>query len=85
MKNTPNWTDLWFDHQRAVLATMHRNLADDLEAGYHPESNTIREQRRDIQEREEQFEMEADRLRDMSEGAAKHWCYIDLKKNGVIE
>ena len=85
MKEQINWIDLWFDNERMVIDTMCRNVAADLEAGYHPESNIIREQERDIALRQAQFEQEADRLKTMSEGAAKHWCYIDLKKNGVIE
>lgn len=85
MKEKTNWIDLWFDHQRAVIDTMCRNMKADLKAGYHTESTIIREQERDIAERQARFEQEADRLKGMSDGAAKHWCYIDLKKNGVIE
>lgn len=85
MKDKINWIDLWFDNERAVIDTMCRNMKADLDAGYDPAGTIIQEQARDLEQREESFKQEAERLKDMSEGAAKHWCYINLKKNGVIE
>lgn len=80
-----NYIDMWFTYERSVIDTMCRNMKADLDAGYHAESTIIREQERDIAERQAQFEQEADMLREKSVNAANHWCYIDLKKRGVIE
>lgn len=79
-----NWIDLWFNDKISIINTMRKNLAADIEAGYYLNGCSVRKQLVEIEEYERNFDADIRKIRDMEPGRAKHWCYIDLKRRGVI-
>lgn len=79
-----NWLELWFEDKNSILETMRRNLCADLEAGYNPNGNNIRNQKMEMEHFSLRFDEEAKRLREMEPKRATHWCYVDLKRRGAI-
>lgn len=87
MKFTQNvdWFEIWFEDKKAMLSTMFRNMAADLEAGYNVMGNSIRRQREDIDAYQAKFDAEMDEFKKLEYADANRWCFYDLKKRGVIE
>lgn len=79
-----DWIDIWFEDKQWIISIMKKNMQDDLDAGYDPQGHSIRKQVVEIEEYEMKFDRQAEALKHMEEKAAKHWCYIDLKKRGAI-
>lgn len=80
-----DWFDLWFEDKQALISTMTRNMAADLEAGYNYFGNSIRRQVEDLEAFKAQFDAEMDSFKLMDEKAVNRWCFYDLKKRGAIE
>lgn len=80
-----DWFDLWFEDKQALISTMTRNMAADLEAGYNYFGNSIRRQVEDLEAFKAQFDAEMDSFKTMDEKAVNRWCFYDLKKRGAIE
>lgn len=79
------WFNIWFDDAKAVIETMIRNMMADIEVGYDPAGICIRGQQECIDERQAAFDTQMDLFKDMDEARINRWCYLDLKKRGVIE
>ena len=79
-----DWFDLWFEDKQALISTMTRNMAADLEAGYNYFGNSIRRQVEDLEAFKAQFDAEMDSFKTMDEKAVNRWCFYDLKKRGAI-
>lgn len=79
-----DWFGIWYDDKCAMIETMTRNMQADLEAGYNPAGHSIRKQTVEIEEYEMRFDREMELLKYMDWGKVQHWCYMDLKKRGVI-
>lgn len=78
------WFKMWLEDKECILATMMRNMASDLEAGYDPMGHSIRKQRVDIEEYQMDIDRTMDMFKDMEEKAVNRWCYYDMRKRGVI-
>lgn len=78
------WFNIWYQDKQSIVATMEKNIAADIDAGYNPFGNSIRKQRAELNEYIEKFDEEVQKLRDMGYKQAEHWCYIDLKRRGAI-
>lgn len=87
MRFTQNvdWFEIWFEDKKAMLSTMFRNMAADLEAGYNVMGNSIRRQREDIDAYQAKFDAEMDEFKKLEYADVNRWCFYDLKKRGVIE
>ena len=83
--DSKEWFDMWFDDKKSMLGIMYRNMADDLSAGYDYFGNSIKNQKRDIAEYEEEFDRQLDAFKSMSDQEVNRWCFYDMKKRGVIE
>lgn len=79
-----DWFDLWYEDKQVMIATMTRNMAADLAAGYDYFGNSITGQRREIERYKAQFDAEIDAFKSMDETAVNRWCFYDLKKRGAI-
>ena len=79
------WFTIWFEDKRAMLSTMVRNLASDLDAGYDYFGSCATRQRQEIEAYRAQFEAEMDKFNGMTPEAINHWCYRDLKRRGAID
>lgn len=79
-----DWFDLWFEDKQGMIATMTRNMAADLAAGYDYFGNSIAEQRRGIERYKADFDRQMDEFKTMDEAAVNRWCFYDLKKRGAI-
>lgn len=82
--DSENWFDIWFEDHHAMLKTMYRNMAADIEAGYSVTGDNIQKQERDIHEYRNLFEQQIDKFKLMDDVAVNRWCFYDMKKRGVI-
>ena len=80
-----DWFDLWFTDKQDILSTMHRNIQDDINAGWSFKSNAIQKQYEDINEYMTNFHEQMDRFYLLSDEEVNRWCFYDMKKRGVIE
>lgn len=80
-----DWFEIWFEDKKAMMATMVKNMASDLDAGYDYFGNSIRNQREMIERYQAQFDSERDTFKTMDEYTVNRWCFYDMKKRGVIE
>ena len=80
-----DWFDIWFEDKKAMLTTMVKNMASDLDNGYDYFGNCIRNQRESIERYQDQFNDEMDSFKAMDEKQVNRWCFYDMKKRGVIE
>lgn len=78
------WFEMWYKDKESIIACMIRNMQDDLNAGYDPRGKSITEQRQTLHEYEEHFKEQCDKLALMTEAQCNRWCYIDMKRRGVI-
>lgn len=83
-KEKTDWLKIWFDDKEAMIDTMRRNLAADLEAGYDVNGYSVRKQIVDIETYEREFKAQAERVGEMEIPRAQYWCYCDLRKRGAI-
>lgn len=79
-----DWFEMWFADKQSIVETMVRNMVADLDAGYDYFGKSITEQREAIAEYQANFDNEVNKLKEMDEGKANRWCYIDMKKRGAI-
>ena len=80
-----NWFEIWFEDREAILSTMVRNMAADLEAGYDYFGNSITKQRQEIEKYKDETDHALDMFKFMDEKAVNRWCFYELKKHGAIE
>lgn len=78
------WFEIWYEDKQSMIATMMRNMVADIEAGYNPTGANIRGQREQIDQYTKEFDLELGKLAEKDEKQAERWCYIDLKRRGVI-
>ena len=58
--DSKEWFETWYEDKQSMVCTMIKNLTSDLEAGYNPFGNSIRNQRAEIDRYTIQFEKEMD-------------------------
>lgn len=80
-----NYLEMWSDDKRAIIATMHRNLAADLENGYNPTGAAVTKQRAEIDAYIAEYNKQLDNFVFMSDEQTNKFCYYDMIKRGVIE
>ena len=85
LTDSKEWFGIWHADKQSMVCTMIKNLSADLEAGYDPLGNCIRNQRAEIDRYTIQFENEMDAFKSMDEKSVNRWCFYDMKKRGVIE
>ena len=85
VNNKIDWFELWFDDKKSIISTMERNIQSDLDAGYDPLGHIITKQVDDLNDYIDQFNYDIEMLGMMSEKEINHWCYLDMKKRGVID
>lgn len=85
LSGSNDWFNLWFADKTAMVGTMVKNMAADLDAGYDYFGNSIRSQREAIEAYQAQFDAEMDMFKGMEEKEVNRWCFYDMKKRGVIE
>lgn len=79
-----NWFEIWMDDKESILATMVRNMASDLDAGYNYFGECIKHQRETIANYKAEFDRQIMSFADMDEGKRNRWCYYDLLRRGAI-
>lgn len=84
MREAINWFELWMDDKESVLATMVKNLASDLEAGYNYFGACVQRQKETIDAYKAEFDRQLMSFADMDEGKRNRWCYYDLLRRGAI-
>lgn len=80
-----DWISLWEMDKKSIIATMYKNMAADLECGYNPLGNCIRQQREQIAAYERDYYNTLEKFKTMTEEQINHWCFYDLKQRGAIE
>lgn len=86
-----DYFEMWENDKKSVLATMHKNMAADIDAGYNPAGACIARQMADIDAFAEQFNAEFGHLQKIilayADGPRRvnRWCYMDMKRRGAIE
>ena len=76
--------EIWYEDKQGMIATMMRNMVADIEAGYDPCGNNIRKQREAVDKYQKEFDYQMEKLAQKDERQADRWCYMDLKRRGVI-
>ena len=83
-----DWFKMWVEDKECIMATMARNMASDLENGYHYWGKSIQNQIAEMNAYKEMyrsaFASDLDRIAEMDENKVQHWCYIQLLKAGAI-
>ena len=79
-----DWVELWEADVKSVLATMFRNLADDLTCGYDPCGLSIQRERAEINAYSDWIDKCFETFKTMTQDEQKNWCFWDLKKRGAI-
>ena len=80
-----DWFDLWFEDKNSIIASMSRNIASDLKAGYDFFGNSIQKQIRELEQYKEEVDCQLDSFKSMSNEEVNKWCFYELKKKGAIE
>jgi len=78
------WFEMWFNDKQSLLETMIKNMQADLDAGYNYFGNSIKGQRKAIDEYKAEFDSQVDAFKAMEEKQVERWCYYDMKKRGAI-
>lgn len=78
------WFNMWFEDKQSMMATMLKNMVADIEAGYNPMGDCITRQRKDIDQYKAEFDYQMEKLAEKDEQQAERWCYMDMKRRGVI-
>jgi hypothetical protein len=76
---------LWLEDRQCILATMIRNLAADLAAGYDYFGRSAVSQREEIEAYKRNTDVKLDDFVNMTDTQVNRWCRFDLIKRGVIE
>lgn len=79
-----DWFEIWHDDKESIIATMVRNMAADLEAGYNYFGNSIRKQRAELEAYQASYNDTMEMFKGMEEKEVNRWCFYDLKKRGAI-
>lgn len=76
--------NMWYDDKENIIATMYSNMQDDLRVGYDPNGQSITQQKADIEAYKAAYYAQLDKLATMDEKTINRWCYLDMKRRGVI-
>ena len=76
---------LWLEDRQCILATMIKNLAADLSAGYDYFGRSAVSQREEIEDYKRNTDNQLDAFVNMTDAQVNRWCRFDLIKRGVIE
>lgn len=82
---TIDWTSMWINDKKAIIGTMYRNMAADLDCGYNPLGENIRKQRQEIADYEQDYLNTLEIFKSLTEEEINHWCFYDMLKRGAIE
>ena len=78
------WFSMWEEDVKSILATMYKNMSDDLSVGYDPFGMSIKKELEDIAEYRQYIDNCYETFKPMAEEAVDHWCFYELKKKGAI-
>ena len=78
------WYNIWIDDKKAMIETMVKNMAADLNAGYSYFGNSIQEQKRKLEAYEKEYHEQLMAFATMKDGEVDRWCYFDILRRGVI-
>lgn len=86
MRNFDNlkWFNLWYEDKENILATMYKNMQDDLRVGYDPKDLSITQQKADIEAYKAAYYAQLDKMAEFDDNKLERYCYIDMKRRGVI-
>lgn len=79
---TIDFQSMWIADKKSIMETMHRNMTDDINAGYDPTGLSIRNQLAELSAYTEKFNAELMALADHKN--PNYWCYLDMVRRGVI-
>lgn len=79
-----DWYNIWIEDKQSMMATMARNMAADLEAGYDYFGTCIQNQIKALNEYREEYYRELDKMAEMDPRRVNHYCYFKLLKSGAI-
>ena len=79
------WFEMWLGDKKNILSIMFKNMQSDLEAGYDPMGNSIKQQVETIDKYRKDIDARLDIFATMEDTAVARWCYYDMKKRGVID
>lgn len=79
---TIDFQTMWIADKKSIMETMHRNMADDINAGYDPTGLSIRNQLAELSDYTEKFNSELMALADRKN--PNYWCYLDMVRRGAI-
>ena len=79
-----DWFVMFVEDKKSIMATMIRNMADDINAGYDPCGDTIKREREELTAYEAEFNAELDKIAEMEPSRVNHYCYVKLLKAGAI-
>lgn len=83
--NKDEWFKIWDEDQRSLVSTMFRNLSSDIDAGYNPFGESIKNQKEEIRKFEANYKSQLMKFAAMQENEVDRWCFYDLKARGAIE
>ena len=78
-----DYTELWVLDKKSVLTTMHKNLTNDLEAGYDYFGKSIQNQLLEISKYTADYECQLMELAERKN--PNYWAYLDMVRRGAIE
>lgn len=78
------WFEMWEEDVKSILATMYKNMSDDLSVGYDPLGNSIKKELEDIAEYRKYINDCYETFKTLDEVAVDRWCFYELKKKGAI-
>ena len=81
---TENYIEMWDADKKSMMHTMYKNMVSDLDCGYSPIGACIQRQKENIARYEAEYFNDMEKLIDMEESAANRWCFMDMKRRGVI-
>ncbi len=84
MREKIDWFELWRADKECIIATMARNMAADLEAGYDYFGKSMTEARAELEAYRAAYMADLDHIAEMEPRKVQHWCYIKLLQAGAI-
>ena len=81
--NRTDWFEIWYEDKKAMIATMYKNMAADLDVGYDPFGASIIRQRNEIAEYQKEIDDALDTFKTMDDTKINKWCFFDLIKRGT--
>lgn len=79
-----DWFEMFCADKEAIISTMARNMAADLECGYDYFGRAMTEARAELEAYKAAYNAELDKIAEMNPSRVNHYCFIKLLKSGAI-